>query len=135
MDHISEYNRHPLSRMIAGKRKVAVHFLRNREPPFGCIEEEDNLYMSTRDGITIAKAEVEKVENFEDLDPEMAMNIIKEHEEDISPSNMMLERDIYRKYLTIIWLKNVQEMPPFMVSPRYVHMNWVSIEDINKIRS
>jgi len=121
--------------MIVGERKAAVHFLKEKEPPFDCISEEDNLYLSTRDGITVAKAEVEKVENFSDLDPEQATDIIMLHKDDIAPSNMMLERDIYRKYLTIIWLKNIQEMPPFTVSPRYTHCNWVTVEDINKIRS
>lgn len=135
MDHITEYNRRPLSKMVTGTRKAAVHFLKEMKPPFESINEDDTLYMSTRDGITIAKAKVEKVENFKDLDPASAKEIIAEYEEDISPTNIMLERDIYRKYLTIIWLKNVQEMSPFTVSPKYIHRKWVTIEDINKIRS
>ena len=134
MDHIAEYNRHPLSKMVTGTRKAAVHFMKKMQPPFESISEDDTLYMSTRDGITIAKAKVEKVENFKDLDPNSAKKIIEDYENDLSPTNIMLERDIYRKYLTIIWLTNVQEMPPFTVSPRYVHRNWVSVEDINKIR-
>ena len=134
MDHVAEYNRNPLSKMVTGSRKAAVHFLKKMEPPFESIGEEDTLYMTTRDGITIAKAEVEKVENFKDLNPEMAKQIITEHKDEISPTQIMLERDIYRKYLTIIWLKNLQEMTPFTISPKYKHQQWVSVEDINKIR-
>ncbi len=118
MDHLGEYNKNPLSRMIDGQRKAAIHFMRNMEPPYDSIKEEDTLYMSTRGGITVAKATVEKVENFKDLDPRTAKDIIMEHKNDIAPTNMMMERDIYRKYLTIIWLDNVQEMPPFTVSPQ-----------------
>ena len=96
MDHLGEYNKNPLSRMIAGQRKAAIHFMRSMEPPYDTIKEEDTLYMSTRDGITVAKAKVEKVQNFKDLDPRTAKDIIMEHKDDIAPTNMMMVRVIYR---------------------------------------
>jgi len=135
MDHVAELTREPLEKIIKGKRKIEPIFSREAKPPYGSIEVDDTVYFKMKDGFAIAKAKVGKVESFKNLTPKKAADIIEEHKEEISPSEIMFERDIYYKYATLIWLEKLYEIKPFRVKKDYNNpTSWCVIDDINKIR-
>ena len=135
MDHVAELTREPLEKIIKGKRKIEPIFSREAKAPFGKIAVDDTVYFKMKDGFAIAKAKVSKVETFKNLTPKKAADIIEEHKEEISPSEIMFERDIYYKYATLIWLEKLYEIKPFRVKKDYNNpTSWCIIDDINKIR-
>jgi len=135
MDHVAELTREPLEKIIKGERKIEPIFIREETPPFKAINVDDTVYFKMKDGFAIAKATVSKVENYEDLTPEKATEIIEEHREEISPSEIMFERDIYYKYATLIWIDKLYEIKPFRVRRDSTNpSSWCMVEDINKLR-
>lgn len=135
MDHVAELSRDPLEKIIKGKRTIEPIFTRERKPPFNSVNVDDTVYFKMKDGFAIAKAKVKKVESYKNLTPEKATEIIEQHKEEINPSDIMYERDIYYKYATLIWLENLYEIKPFRVKRNSANpSNWSIVEDINKIR-
>jgi ASC-1-like (ASCH) protein len=135
MDHIAELGKDPLEKIIKGKRTIEPIFVREEKPPFNAVQVDDTVYFKMKDGFAIAKAKVAKVENYDDLTPEKATEIIEEHKEEINPSDIMFERDIYYKYATLIWLEKLYEIRPFRVKKDTIApSNWCMVEDINKMR-
>jgi hypothetical protein len=135
MDHVAELNREPLEKIIKGERTVEPVFSREMRPPFNSVNVDDTVYFKIKDGFAIAKAKVKKVENFKNLTPEKATEILEEHKEEIKPTNILFERDIYYKYATLIWLENLYEIKPFKIKRNISERTkWCSIEDINKLR-
>lgn len=135
MDHVAELNREPLEKIIKGMRTIEPIFCREQKPPYKSVKIDDVVYFKMKDGFAIAKAKVKKVENFKNLTPKKATEIIEEHKEAISPTEILFERDIYYKYATLIWLENMYEIKPFRVKKNSVNpSNWSVVEDINKIR-
>jgi len=135
MDHVVELNREPLEKIIKRERTVEPIFSREKKPPFKSVNVDDTIYLKIKDGFAIAKAKVTKVEDYQNLTPEIATKLIEEHKEEIKPTNIMFERDIYYKYATLIWLDNLYEIKPFRIKRNSAKpSNWCVVEDINKIR-
>ena len=135
MDYLAILNREPLEKIIKGERTIEPVFCREKKPPFNSIDVDDTVYFRVRDGFAIAKAKVKKVENYNDLTPEKATQILEEHKQEISPSDIMYDRDIYYKYATLIWLEKLYEIKPFRVKDKTGSpSNWCEVGDINKIR-
>ena len=55
---------------------------------------------------------------------------------DIHPDEIMMSRSLYSSYATLMWLDNVQEIPPFrvLIPPEEMNSKWITIRDIEKIR-
>lgn len=135
MDHVHELNREPLEKILTGNRSIETVFTRSEKAPYKKVEENDTIYFKLRDGYTVAKATVTKVENYNKLTPEKATELIKEHEEEIAPENRMYERDIYFNYATLIWLENLFEVKPFRIKRNTEEFTkWTTVDDINNIR-
>ena len=135
MDHVHELNREPLEKILTGNRSIETVFTRSEKAPYNTVQENDTIYFKLRDGYAVAKATVKKVEKFDELTPEKATEIIKEHEEEISPENRMFERDIYFNFATLIWLDNLFEIKPFRVKRNNGEFSkWTTVNDINTIR-
>ncbi len=135
MDHLAILNKEPLEKIIKGERTIEPVFTREEKPPFNSISVDDTVYFKIKNGFAIAKAKVTKVENYDNLTPDKATQIIEEHKDNIKPTDILYERDIYYKYATLIWLEKLYEIKPFRVkSPHINPSNWLCIEDINKIR-
>ncbi len=135
MDHVAELTREPLEKIIKGQRKIEPVFSREAKAPYDSINVDDTVYFKMKDGFAIAKAKVSKVEKYKDLTPKIATDIIEKHKEEIAPSEIMFERDIYYKYATLIWLDRLYEIKPFRVKKDLNNpANWCVVDDINKIR-
>lgn len=135
MDHIAELNKDPLEKIIKGERTIEPVFTREEKPPYKSVQVDDTVYFKMKDGFAIAKAKVAKVENFHNLTPEKATELIEEHKEEINPTDILFERDIYYKYATLIWLEKLYEIRPFRIKRNTADpSNWCTVEDINKMR-
>jgi len=136
MQHIAEVNRNSIGKILSGKRVVEPIFLKKPESPYNHVKEDDVIYFKSVDGYAIAKAKVSKVEYYSGLEPEKAMEILEKYKEEIKPDELMMAKDIYYPYATLLWLDNVQEIKPFRVltPPETTNPRWVSVEDITKLR-
>ena len=137
MQHIAELGKRSLGKILSGKRKVEPLFQRKPDLPLRSVIENDVIFLKSTDGYAIAKACVKKVEHFDGLEPDAAMEIIDRYKDDISPDELMMSKDIYSPFATLLWLDNVQEIKPFrvMVPPDTTNPRWISVTDVTKLRA
>lgn len=135
-DHIAELGRTAIGMILSGKRKVAPVFMKRPSAPFNVVQENDTVYLRSSDGYAVAKAIIKKVENYGDLTPEKAEELINKYRGEIQPDDMMMSKDIYSKYATLLWLDNVQEIPPFrvIIPPKISTRKWITVSDIGSVR-
>ena len=135
-DHIAELGRNAIGMILSGKRKITPVFLKKPLAPFKSVNENDVVYLRSVDGYAVAKAIIKRVEHYENLTPEKAEEIINKYRDEIHPDEVMLSNEIYSKYATLIWLDNVQEIPPFRVimPPNVENTKWITVNDIGKVR-
>ena len=135
MHHVEEMSKNSLDNILDGKKKAEVVFRRTDLPPYNCIRETDQIFFQSKDGFTVAKADVTKVENFKNLDPKAAKKLLEDNKMDLVPTTMNLERDIYFKYATVFWFSNLQELKPFTLRVNKDQMGgWIQIADINSVK-
>lgn len=136
MQHIAEMGKRSLGKILSGTRTVEPLFLKKPEAPFNSVKENDTIFLKSVDGFAVAKATVKKVENYEDLEPERAMDILNKYKDNIKPDELMITKDIYCPYATLLWLDNVQEISPFrvIVPPDSENPRWIRVEDVRALR-
>ncbi len=136
MEYIAEMGRSTIGMILSGRRKIEPVFMKKERMPYNVIGEEDVLYFRSVDGYAVGKATITKVEHHSELNPEKVQSIIAEHKSDIQPDELMMSKSLYSNYATLMWLDNVQEIPPFrvIVPPETKNTKWITIKNIEKIR-
>ena len=136
MEYIAEMGRSAIGMILSGRRKINPVFMKKPDMPFDILSENDTLYFRSVDGYAVAKATIRKVEHHSDLTPQKVEGIFKEYKADIHPDEIMMSRSLYSSYATLMWLDNVQEIPPFrvLIPPEEMNSKWITIRDIEKIR-
>ena len=135
MDYIVELGKDQITKLLTGSKKIEPKFMKEKLPPYDCINEEDTIYFKVKDGYAIAKASVNKVENYSNLTPERVIDLINLNKEELCPTDNLMEKAVKSKYGTFVWLNQLQEIRPFRVKrPVKETTNWTSVDDVNKIR-
>jgi hypothetical protein len=136
VDHVAEFPREPLEQIISGARRIDARFAKTKQPPYGCVRPEDTVYLTMKNGYTIAKATVDKVKTYANLTPQKVSNLLETYKSDLALPSVMYERVIYSKYATLIWLKNLYEIRPFRVPRTNDELSsWRVVENINLLRT
>jgi len=101
------------------------------------VNENDTVYFSSPNGYAVAKANVQRVQQFNDLDPGRVKCIIEEVREQMAdaPDVEMDPRELYAEALSLIWYENVQEIPPTLIDRQVTFRSggWVSIKDFRRV--
>jgi hypothetical protein len=136
MDHIVEHGRDQITKLLTGAIKIEPKFMKDKLPPYDCINEDDTIYFKVKDGYAVAKAHVTKVENYCDLNPTRVMELINENKDSLCPTERMVEKAIKSNYGTFVWLNQLQEIRPFRLKHATKDTtNWMIVDDVNKLRA
>jgi len=136
MNHIAEYSKQTIEYFLDGTK--SVDFRASREPrlPYNSVNEEDVIYLKNREGFTVAKAKVTKVEEYKDLTPDELKDIVEKYHKEIKPTSKNLDSDVFNKYATFIWIEDLQEIRPFRIrNDDQQHTSWRMVDDIFKLKA
>jgi hypothetical protein len=142
MEHLVVMNKSlgMIPKILVGAKSIDAVWQMSKTAPWGKIKKGDAVYFKNAGEPVIAKADVAEVLQVEDLDDTKVGIILNRYysemgiaEQDI-PKFYSSWRD--KKYCTLIWLENAEEIEPFEVSKTWqaVFSAWISVEDINDIR-
>jgi|SRR3989344_4353887 len=125
MDHVAIMNPKLklINKILSGEKKIESRWLKNKSAPWGKVKAGDRVYFKDSGGPVRVAAEVEKVEQFTDL--EKAAKIFGD--------------DSWKKdknYCVLIWLKNPKKVEPFIINKSGFGSPaaWLCVGDINSIK-
>ena len=130
-----ELGKDQITMLLRGSKKIEPKFMKEKMPPYESIHEEDTIYFQVKDGYAVAKASVSKVENYCNLTPDKVIKLIEENKEALCPNDRLMEKAVKSKYGTFVWLNQLQEIRPFRIKKDRDTTNWMSVDDVNKIRT
>lgn len=118
MEHLAVM-RQPLYNMVlSGEKTIESRWTLNKCAPYNKIAIGDKIWFKEVGKPITAKAEVEKVKFFE-LTPELADKIKIEFGDKIGTSKFEnWENYKQKKFLTLIWLKNVTKVTPIKINKK-----------------
>jgi len=126
-------------KILSGEKKIESRWYIQRRAPWERIKEGEVIYFKDSGEPVTIRAGVEKVLQFSDLTPEKGKEILEKYGKEIAVNNISesFERYRHKKYCMLIFLKNPQKIEPFNISKKGFGMMsaWISVDDINSIRS
>lgn len=125
-----------LDKILSGKKKIESRWYKSKKAPFGLISKGEIVYLKESGEFVSAKAEVEKVLTFTELNEEKIRYIIQKYGKLICITDSSFEQEKNKRYCILIFLKNAQKIKPFKINKKgYGNMTaWITIESINKIK-
>lgn len=138
MDHLAilSKKRKLLSKILSKEKRIESRWYKFRKPPVGCIASGDTIYFKETGDPVSAKAKVEKVISYKNLNPKLITEIIRKHGELIGINLDFLDSVKEKRFCTLIFLKQAQKIKPFKIDKRgYGLMNaWISVPDISVLK-
>lgn len=108
-----------LQSILEGTKTIESRWYVNKIAPWNKIEKNDIVYFKETGKLITAKAEVEKVLQFEKLNKEMIESIVQQYGKRIAPNTSKEEwkewaKNLSRKrYCILVFLKKVEKVAPF----------------------
>jgi ASC-1-like (ASCH) protein len=138
MDHLAILSKEKnfLGRILSGEKTIESRWYRNRKPPFKTIAPGDTVYFKESGEPVVAKAIVDQVIFFEDLDKRKIAGIISEYGSRIGIDGSYAANVIGKRYCTLIFIGGIQKLTPFQIDKKgYGNMAaWITVESIDQIR-
>lgn len=127
-----------IPKILSWEKTIESRWYRSKKTPWNRIKEWDIVYFKNSWKPIIARAEVSKALQFEDLWVEIFGEIIKKYWKDIRLINK--EYDSWyesKKYCILIFLRNPEEVEPFEINKIWfwIWCAWMTVENIEKIKS
>lgn len=138
MDHLAilSKKRKILEKIINGEKTIESRWYKCKRAPYGTIKENDVIYFKESGGPVSAKANVNKVLIYENLNPKLIESIILEYGSQIGIDKSFIDEVKDKKYCILVFLRNVQKINPFNIDKGGygIMCAWISVDDINKIK-
>lgn len=109
MNHIAIMNKRYgdlIAKILSGEKKIESRWSKNKIAPWNRVHPEDAIYFKNSGGLVIARAEVEKVRQFEKNDFDKAKKLFKFPQAWAENKN----------YCVLIWLKEPKKVSPFKIN-------------------
>lgn len=109
MDHVAVMNKRYgdlIAKILSGEKKIESRWSKNKIVPWDRVHAEDVVYFKNSGGPVIARAEVEKVRQFEKKDFDKVKKLFSFPEAWANNKN----------YCVLIWLKNPKKVSPFEIN-------------------
>lgn len=146
MEHIAiltkKYNY--IEAILEGKKTIESRWYVNKIAPWNKIKKDQTVYLKNSGGSVIAKAEVKKVLQFENLTPKLVMEIYKRYGNKISPNSSFEEFKKWsesdeaksKKHCILIFLKKLTSVKPFQVSKKGFGnaCAWMCVENVENLK-
>ncbi|MDP3728901.1 MAG: hypothetical protein Q8R18_05640 [bacterium] len=140
MDHLAilDKKRKLLQKIISGEKSIESRWYKLKKTPYGIIKTRDTIYFKDSGEPVTVKASVEKVLFFSDMTREKYKDILEKYAEKICLQNRNVDDYLKQKYkyITLIFIKDVQEITPFEINKKGYGLMaaWITVEDIKKIK-
>lgn len=126
-----------IPKILSGEKTIESRWYKNKSAPWDKIKIGDIIYFKNSGEKIIAKAEVSKIIQFENLDKSKIKEIIEKYGQAIclQDTNYQEWADT-KKYCILIFLKNPQKIDkPFLINKTGFGIGsaWLCVENINKL--
>lgn len=127
-------------KILSGKKKIESRWYKSKYPPWNRIKQGEILYFKDSGEAVKIKACVQKVLQFEDLDPQKVKELLLEFgkadglEVDDIPRFYKMFKD--KRYCILVFIKNPQRIEPFEIdkSGFGAMAAWLCVENVEKIK-
>lgn len=126
-------------KILSKKKKIESRWYINKYPPWNKIKQGEKVYFKDSGEPVSLKAEVEKVLQFENLNPDKVKEILNEYGNDdgISQDKIDFYYNLFKnkKYCMLIFLKNPEKIMPFHIDKKGfgAMASWICVDDINRL--
>lgn len=142
MDHVAIMKKSwkLTDKILSGEKKIESRWYMHKCKPWDCIKAGEKIYFKNSGESVTLKAEVLKVIQFFDLNPERVKEILEKYgkADGIGRDKFDGFFKIFKnkKYCVLIFLKNPQKIKPFEINKNGFGMMsaWITVSNINKIR-
>lgn len=142
MDHVAIMKKSwkLTAKILSGEKTIESRWYKFKREPWNRVKAGDAVYFKDSGEPATIRAEVEKVLQFTDLNPEKVEEILNEYGgsdglciEDI-PKFIELFKD--KMYCILVYLKNPAAIEPFDINKKGFGMMaaWICIDDIESIK-
>jgi ASC-1-like (ASCH) protein len=139
MDHLAilDKKRKLLPKIISGEKTIESRWYKTRRTPYNNIKAGDIIYFKDSGEFVTVKAVVDKALFFADLTEHKIREILKRYAKDIAISPDYSEKYLKYKYITLIFLKNIEEIKPFDIDKTGFGnaCAWMTVDDVGKIKN
>jgi len=136
-DHLAilDKKRKLLPRIISGEKTIESRWYQTKRTPYNNIKSGDTVYFKDSGDKVKVKATVDKALFFADLTETKIKDILKNYAKGICMKSEYSEKFLKYKYITLIFLKNVEEIKPFDIDKSGFGnaCAWITVDDIRKI--
>ena len=118
MDHIAIMStKHDLiGAILSSKKTIESRWYKTKRAPWDKVKKEEWVYFKESGGLVIARAQVEKVLQFDYLTIAKAHQIIEQYGKEILIQDSEVEQwAAGKKYCILIFLKNPETLLPFSI--------------------
>lgn len=127
MEHIAILRQPFYDLIISGEKTIESRWSLNKIAPFDKVKKGDIIYLKKSGCQISAKAVVKEVKQF-NLTPTIANQIFEKYGKQICSDKFKNKEEyLNKKYLTLIWLENVEKIP-LMNSPKSHGAGWIVLE-------
>ncbi len=138
MDHLAilDKKRKLLQKIISGEKTIESRWYKFKKTPYQQIKTGDTIYFKDSGEPVNVKAKVSKTFFFDNLDESKIKNIITQYGERIGISISSVDRLVGKNFCTLMFLENVEQIPPFEVNKKGYGMMaaWITVDNIEKIK-
>ncbi len=128
MEHIAIMRQPFYDMVLSGEKTIESRWSMNKSAPFNRIKKGDVIYFKKTGCPITAVAEAAEV-RFYNLTPSIVEEIAKKYGKQIGTDKFKdYESCFSKKYLTLIWLKNVRQIAPIEV-PKSYGAGWIILGD------
>ncbi len=127
MEHIAILRQPFFDMIIRGEKTIESRWSMNRSAPFNKVQAGDKILLKRTGCPVTATATAKKVMQFE-LTPDKVEDIRVMYGKQIGTDKFEDWQDtLHKKYCTLIWLENVEEIEPIEV-PRSNGAGWIVVK-------
>jgi ASC-1-like (ASCH) protein len=127
-----------LDKIISGRKIIESRWYNSKISPWGKIEKGDVVYFKNSGCDIKVKSIANKVIQYENLTPDKIKKILSNFEKQIGisdPGNF-LEEVKNKRYCILIFLEDVEKIPPFAIDKRGfgIMSAWISVDSVDMIK-
>ncbi|MEP7103241.1 MAG: hypothetical protein ABI721_00845 [Candidatus Dojkabacteria bacterium] len=109
-----------IDKILAQEKLIETRWYKNKIAPWNRINKGDVIYFKDSGQDVTARAEVLKVEQFDNLDKEKIKDLINKYFKEIGLNEEIktafINKHLNKNYAILIWLKNAEKIAPFRIN-------------------
>jgi ASC-1-like (ASCH) protein len=127
-------------KILSGEKKIESRWYKSKYSPWDRIKEGEWIYFKDSGEPVSIKAEVEKVLQFSDLNPDKVRKILEDYGKDIGIAKDKIagffEMFKDKTYCMLIFLENSQTIKPFNINKTGfgIMSAWICVNDVNTLK-